>query len=232
MAKQPRIVLIHATRVAIDPIETAFAALWPEAGTLSILEEGLSADLASGFATQAELDRRIVSLADYAGGLSPDAILFTCSAFGSGIEEAARKNSIPVLKPNEAMFEAAIGAGGRVAMLYTFPPSAKGMEREFRQEAARRGTASDIRPVFVPDALDALKAGDTATHDRLVSEAAARIGETEAEAVMLAHFSMTRAANMVRGSTRLPVFTSPETAISKLRRCLEAPRNREVTLEC
>lgn len=66
-----RIVLIHATRVAMAPIEEAFARLWPEAETLSILEEGLSSDAASGRVSGAALDRRINALADYAMGLAP-----------------------------------------------------------------------------------------------------------------------------------------------------------------
>lgn len=209
-----RIVLIHATRVAIDPIEASFRALWPEAETVSILEEGLSADLASGRVADGELDRRILGLADYAMGLEPDGILYSCSSFGRGIEQAAARLPIPVLKPNEAMFDAAIGAGGRVAMLYSFPPAKAGMEQEFAETALRSGAPATLRAVFVPDALDALKSGDAARHDRLVAEAAAGIGD--ADAIMLAHFSMSRAAEAARTRTALPVLTSPETAIHRM----------------
>lgn len=215
MFGNPRIVLIHATRVAIDPIEAAFRVHWADAETVSILEEGLSADLASGRVTPAVLDRRIAVLADYAMGLGPAAILYTCSAFGSGIEQAAARLSVPVLKPNEAMFDAAIGAGGRVAMLYSFPPAKAGMEQEFAEAVALAGASAELRPVFVPEALDALKAGDVAAHDRLVAAAAAAI--RDADGIMLAHFSMSRAAAAARARTGLPVLTSPETAIARLK---------------
>lgn len=219
MPGQPRIVLIHATRVAIDPIEVAFRALWPAAETVSILEEGLSSDLASGRASRADLDGRIGSLADYAMGLGPDAILYTCSSFGTGIEQVAGRLSIPVLKPNEAMFDAAMAAGGRAVMLYSFPPAREGMEREFAETVAAAGVQAELRSVFVSGALDALKAGDTTTHDRLVAEAAAEI--RDADAIMLAHFSMSRAADVARARTDLPVLTSPETAIAKLQLLLK-----------
>lgn len=219
MPGQTRIVLIHATRVAIAPIEIAFQELWPEAETISILEEGLSADLALGRAPRAALDDRIVSLADYASGLGPDGVLYTCSSFGTGIEMAARHLSVPVLKPNEAMFDAAIQLGGRVVMLYSFPPAKTGMEQEFSEAAARSGTNATLRSVFVPDALEALKAGEAAMHDRLIAEAAAAI--SDADAIMLAHFSMSRAVDAVRLRTVLPVLTSPETAIRKMQKLLE-----------
>ncbi|TKW63732.1 MAG: arylsulfatase [Paracoccus denitrificans] len=209
-----RIALIHATRVAIDPIEAAFHALWPAAETVTILEEGLSADLASGRVSQVQLDARIVALADYAMGLGPDGILYTCSSFGVGIAAAARRLPVPVLKPNEAMFDAAIQAGGRVAMLYSFPPAKPGMEQEFAAASA----GMTMRSVFVPGALEALRSGDVAGHDELVAEAAAEI--RDADAIMLAHFSMSRAADAARARTAVPVLTSPETAIRRMQEML------------
>lgn len=218
MSQKRRIVLIHATRISIDPIETAFAALWPEVDVVSILEEGLAADRATERVSVNALNTRIVDLAHYAIRLAPDAILYTCSAFGEGIETAAMALDIPVLKPNEAMFDAALNTGGAVVMLYTFPPAAKGMELEFRAEAARLGSDAQIRSVFVVGALEALKSGDVARHNALVSECAARV--TDADVILLAHFSMTPAAAAVRAVTKTPVLTSPEAAIDKLRRCL------------
>ncbi|GAA6208847.1 aspartate/glutamate racemase family protein [Cognatishimia sp. WU-CL00825] len=218
MSSNPRIALIHATRVAVEPIETAAKELWPDADTVTILEEGLSADRASGAATLDQLNARIVRLARYAEGMKPDGILYTCSAFGRGIEEAAETSDIPVLKPNEAMFEAAIAQGDDIAMIYTFAPAVKGMVDEFVEEAESQRSSAKIRSVFAEGALDALKAGNADTHDRLIAKAAKTIGK--ADAILLAHFSMARAANAVRAVTDVPVLTSPEAAIKKLKSAL------------
>lgn len=224
MSQKQRIVLIHATRVAIEPIETAFASLWPEVEIVSILEEGLAADRASARVDLDDLNERIVDLAKYAMRLAPDAILYTCSSFGGGIEAAAEKLAIPVLKPNEAMFSAALNAGTSVVMLYTFLPAAAGMEQEFQAEALRVGSAAQLRSIFVEGALDALKAGDVKRHNALVSQAAANV--TGADVILLAHFSMTSAAAAVRLTTATPVLTSPEAAIDKLRGCLVSTSKR------
>src|SRR5512142_434523 len=101
----PRISLIHATPVAIEPIVAAFRQLWPQAVTTNLLEDSLAADLAAeGRLTDAMIER-FVALARYVHGCGADAILFTCSAFGPAIDAARRAVPVPVLKPNEAMLD-------------------------------------------------------------------------------------------------------------------------------
>ena len=215
MSPSPRIALIHATRVAMEPVEAALRRLWPEARALNLLDDSLASDRADGSAGSEELDRRILALCRHAEGLGARGVLYTCSSFGAGIEAAARTSLLPVLKPNEAMFEAAFDAGEDLAMLYTFPPALDGMTREFAEEAARRGSTARLRAVLVPGALEALSAGDAARHDRLIAEAAAGLGA--ADAILLAQFSMASAAGAARDLTSIPVLTSPDSAVEKLR---------------
>ena len=65
--KSPRIALIHATPVAIDPIVAAFKRFWPAACTTNLLEDSLSADLArDGELTDCMIER-FVTLAGERG---------------------------------------------------------------------------------------------------------------------------------------------------------------------
>lgn len=214
----PRIALVHATPIAMAPIKTSFANAWPEAELVNILEDSLSPDRAMASDITPELADRIFALARYAVDARSDAVLFTCSAFGSAIDAAAARLPIPVLKPNEAMFEAAINQGGRTAMLFTFPPAREGMEDEFRDEAAKINPAASITSFLVEGAIDAVRRGDDETHNRLVKEAAASLRDFDA--IMLAHFSTARAIAPVRAVTNTPVFSSPDAAVAKLRKLL------------
>lgn len=220
MTARPRIALIHATPIAVDPIRAALEAGWPEAEPVNILEDSLSPDRARAPEVTDELVERIVALARYAELAGSDAVLFTCSAFSRAIETAASLARVPVLKPNEAMFEAAIRQGGRTAMLYTFPPAREGMEQEFREEAERLNPRASLASVLVPGAIEAVRAGDVATHNSLVAEAAAKLEEFDA--ITLAHFSTARARAAVEAVTTVPVLTSPDAAVAKLRRLLGA----------
>lgn len=218
MPAAPRIALIHATRVAMAPIEAALAELWPEARALTLLDESLTVDAEAG-GDRAALDARINALCRHAEGMAVAGILYTCSAFGPAIEQAAARAAVPVLKPNEAMFEAAISAGEDIVLLYTFAPALEGMAREFAEAAARRGSPARLRPVLAAGAMEALRAGDRAGHDVRVAEAAA--AAMPADAVMLAHFSTAPAAAQVAAALAprggAPVFTSPASAVTKLR---------------
>jgi len=218
MIKASRIALIHATPVAMDPIRQAFQSLWPEVETINILEDSLTPDRAKASIVSDQLMDRIAKLTLYAVSTGADAVLFTCSAFGPAIEKAREAVDLPILKPNEAMFEAAIAHGGKTAMLYSFEPAKDSMEEEFREEATRLGSNAEITSIFVPGAIEAVRAGDVITHNRLIAEAAASLSGYEA--VTLAQFSMARALKETQAATPIAVLSSPEQAVMKLKRLL------------
>jgi Asp/Glu/hydantoin racemase len=211
----PRIALIHAVTVAMAPVHDAFHELWPAAECIDILDTSLSRDRERDGELTEKMIGRFLLLARYAEDNGADGILFTCSAFGEAIEQAADKASIPVLKPNEAMFEAALAAGQRLGMLATFAPSVGGMEDEFRDMAGAAKSTAVLSSFCVPGAMKALQAGDGAEHDQLVAIAAPRFADHDA--VLLAHFSTSRAAAAVKSAVRCPVLTAPGAAVTKLK---------------
>jgi Asp/Glu/hydantoin racemase len=214
----PRIALIHAVAVAMPPVHEAFRQLWPEAECIDILDTSLSRDREREGRLTETMIGRCRLLAKYAQDNGAAGVLFTCSAFGEAIEKAAQQAKIPVLKPNEAMFEAALAAGDRLGMLATFEPSVAGMEDEFREMAGAARSKTAISSFCVPGARKALQAGDGAEHDQLLAIAAPRFGGHDA--VLLAHFSTSRAAAAVSAAVRCPVLTAPGAAVNKLKRLI------------
>lgn len=211
----PSITLIHALRHSPPPIEASFARLWTEARLRNLLDDGLSADLARDGAITPAMTRRFLDLAAYAVGSGADAILFTCSAFGPCIAACADAHpAIPVLKPNEAMIEEAAELGGPIGLLASFAPTLASMPAEFPPGLA-------VRPCLAEGAMAALDAGDPAAHDGLAAEAARSL--RGCRAIALAQFSLARAAEAVAIATGLPVLTTPDCAVRKLRRLMLGP---------
>lgn len=213
--KPPRIALIHALAHSVDPINAELARSWPEAIRMNLLDDSLSADLArEGRGLDQAMHRRFESLAAYAESTGAQAILFTCSAFGPCIEAvASRRLHMPVLKPNEAMIADAAQVQGPVGLVASFGPTLTSMPAEFPSSV-------DLRTALVEAAMVALNAGDLASHDAHVVEAACSLAAKGCRAIALAQFSMARAAAAVAGATGLPVLTTPGSAVARLRHCL------------
>ena len=214
-----RIVLLHATPIAMAPVQAAFAECWPEAEAINLLDDGLSLDRAREADISEEMIERFVALGRYGQRIGADGILITCSAFGPAIDRLADAVPIPVLKPNEAMFQAAIAQGGRIGMLATFGPSIGTMTDEFDEFVARDGKAAHLETVLVDDAMDRLRKGDVEAHNSLVAARAPELAHCDA--IMLAHFSTSRAADAVRAAVALPVLTAPHAAVEKMREMVE-----------
>ena len=214
-----RIALVHAVTVAMQPIAEAFARLWPEAETANLLDDRLSVDRAKDDELTEEMFGRIATLAQYAEGTGSDAILYTCSAFGEAIEAVAKKKPYPVLKPNEAMFEAALEQGNNIGMLATFERSIPSMEAEFRALVQKRDSSATIKSVCIPDAMAALQAGDATKHNTFLANAASEL--RSCDAIMLAQFSTAVAREAVSNAVDCPVLTSPDAAVLKLKNVLE-----------
>lgn len=207
-----RITLVHALKHSIVPIEASFARLWPEARLMNLMDDSLSADLARDGGLSDAMTERFLGLGRYAAGTGSDAILFTCSAFGPCIEAVAREQApMPVLKPNAAMIEQAVGRGRRIGLLSTFPPTLASMPPEFPGSVV-------VVPKLAEGALAALDRGDRAEHDRLVAEASKDL--RDCDLIALAQYSMAPTASLVESASGRPVVTTPDSAVSKLKAML------------
>lgn len=217
-----RIALLHATPVAIDPVLAAFADLWPEADLVNLLDDSLSRDRArdgTGDLTPGMADR-FVAFGHYAHRTGAEGILVTCSAFGPAIDRMAADLPVPVLKPNEAMFRDVLRHGDRIAMVATFAPAVGTMEAEFAEFVAETGSAARLTTVLVEPAMTALRAGDADTHNRLIAE---RAGDLSGfDAVMLAHFSTSRAQAALQARLPVPVVSAPAAAVARMRALIGA----------
>jgi Asp/Glu/hydantoin racemase len=214
MSNAPRIALIHALSHSVAPVNQGFDLAWPAARRMNLLDDSLSADLAASGTLDEAMHQRFHTLADYAVATGADALLFTCSAFGPCIEAVARRHAArPVLKPNEAMVEAASASGRPVGLIASFAPTLASMPAEFPAQVP-------LQTELAAEALDALNAGRPEAHDRAVVAAALRRQARGCELIALAPFNMARAQGAVQAATGLPVLTTVDSAIAKLRQRL------------
>ncbi len=217
MKANPKIYLAHAAAVAMDPIVASFRANWPQARLANLLEESWMPDLADdGKLTDAMIER-FVMIGQYCVKAGGDAILFTCSAFGPAIEEVRRQIKIPVLKPNEAMYEQLVATSRKASLLATFPPSIPSMVTEIADMAKARGTKIDLSTQLVEGALAALQGNKPDEHNRLIADLA---GKQQCDVIAFAQFSMSPALALAMQRTKTPILTTPDSAVAKLKTML------------
>ncbi|PSW08308.1 arylsulfatase [Photobacterium rosenbergii] len=225
-----KVALIHAVDIAIAPIKSAFQNDWPEAEVVHLWDETLSIERAKEASLTPFLFERVASLYELAKNSGVDAVMFTCSAFGEAIEVIAKDADIPVLKPNQAMFDEALTMGKPVTLLGSFEPAMAGMAQEFFDAALvannqahdqannPAGYPTELHQVCVPEARSALQQNDIEGHNQLMLQAAQ--SQVQVDVIMLAHFSSSVAKSLLETETRKTVLSSPECAVRYLKRTL------------
>ncbi len=211
-----RITLIHAVQTAIPPILRAFKDDWPEAMLSNLLDDNLVPAYNREGGVTPHIVERMCELALYAARSGADAILFTCSVFPQAEDMAKRVVRIPVLKPDEAMFVAALDAGKRIGVVATNPPAGPAAETQLHAAAAARGAEIQVVQSLAEGAFAIGNAGDAPTHDRMVVEAAQRIAGG-VDVICLAQVSMALARAAVQAKVSIPVLTSPATVVARLK---------------
>ena len=218
-----RVALVHATPLAMQPIAVAFANVWPQANCMNILDDCLSKDLAQAGEMTPAMVARVIEIASYAKRNGAQAIQFTCSSFGPAIDAAADALGLPVIKPNEAMFEEAMQMcegrpQARVGLLTTFVPATASMSQEWEEATAHLPNRPGLVSACAQGALEALNAGDVELHDQRVVAQAHQLADCDV--IMLGQFSMARAQAKVAQAVGKTVLTSPDSAVAKLKRIL------------
>ena len=221
--KPVRVALIHATALAVTPIQQAFARHWPQANCMNVLDDSLSRDRAQDGELTPAMVQRFIDLAQYVQRAGCQGILFTCSAFGPAIEAAGRATGLPTLKPNEAMFEQALALPAptgvlRLGLVATFEASIPSMSEEFEALAAQRGIKVVLHSVFVPHAMADLAAGQADLHHERIAKALSEL--PECDGIMLAQFSMAAAQPLSQQHASVPVLSSPDCAVSALQQAM------------
>jgi Asp/Glu/hydantoin racemase len=215
----PRIVLIHAVATAIPPIQHAFKEGWPEAQLSNLLDDDLMPAYTREGGLTPHITERICALALYAVRSGADGILFTCSVFPQAEDLAKQLVTVPLLKPDEAMIAAALDAGSRIAVVATNPPAAPAAATQLLAGAKARGVEVWVVESVADGAFAIGNAGDAATHDRMVVEAARHIAD-QVDVICLAQVSMALARGAVQAKVKVPVLTSPSTAVARLKTLL------------
>lgn len=211
-ASAPRIAFLHTGAVVIAPVMELAREVLPDATTVNYLDDKIVADLGDS-ERAASVPERVTDLVKAAQSAGADVVMLTCSSISQLAAPISAAVGIPVLRIDEAMADAAVRTGGRIAVLATLPTTCAPTMALIQERAALAGRDPEIVSEVIDGAFAAVSSGDRDTHDRLVAAAIERIA-ADVDVIVLAQASMASAASAV--DVDVPVLTSLEPGIRRL----------------
>lgn len=207
--------LIH-TSPTLTPIFGALCAeQMPEITLFHMVDESLIRDTIEAGEVRKLTIRRLLGMVESAVAAGADAVMVTCSTLGPAVTLVQQMFDLPVIRVDEAMAEAAVRTGHRLGVMATLRTTLEPTTALLRQKAAQAGRKVELVECLCDGAFEAVLAGDTATHDRIVS--AALLDQMRGmDAVVLAQASMARVVSaMPKGLLQMPVLSSPELSVRR-----------------
>lgn len=212
--------LIHTSPTLTPIFGTLCAEQMPETTVFHMVDESLIKDTIKAGEVRKITIRRLLGMVESAAAAGADAVMVTCSTLGPAVTLVQEMFDLPVIRVDEAMAEEAVRTGRRLGVMATLRTTLEPTTALLREKAAKAGRQVDLVECLCDGAFDAVLAGDTATHDRIVG--AALLDEMSGvDAVVLAQASMARVVNaMPSGLLRMPVLSSPELSVRRARQIL------------
>ena len=220
---RPLIALISATPLAIPPAEAAVSEAFGEVDIWNILDDRLMVDAEASGGLNPALVSRMESLIDVAVDHGADGVLLTCSLYGA--VAAQRRGAVPVLAPDDAVFDDGIRSGARhLLVIASFEEALRDSVQRLREAADESGRSIRVSGVTAAGAKASATAGDLAA---LVDDLAAAVGSSAADpdAVVLAQYSLAPARKQLEQRLGRPVFAGPVSAAATLYRDIVRPES-------
>ena len=148
-----------------------------------------------------------------------DVIVVSCSTLSPSVRLLRGEFNVPVVAIDDAMVNAAVEMGSRIGLIATANSTVIPSSSALRAAAEDAGKEIDLKVLCREEAIQALKAGDQAAHDRIVLEMADEMRDRDV--LVLAQASMAHMEQPVSAHTGLPVLSSPRRCVEQVRQILE-----------
>ncbi|CAL9668140.1 aspartate/glutamate racemase family protein [Streptomyces sp. enrichment culture] len=215
----PLVAMIHAVPTAHRIAQDAFAQEFAQATVWNVLDDHLLDDANAAGGLTGALRRRMLRLIAHVVDGGAQGLLLTCSSYGEVVDTARALWDVPVLKSDESMFKSALsGPYRRIAVVASTPPAVPAAVAQL--EALAPAVRPD-RPVDIVTALSEA-AADAGPEEaaRLLADALRAAGGTDADAVLLAQYSLTPVRDALAALLGVPVLDGAGAAARELRALL------------
>jgi Asp/Glu/hydantoin racemase len=207
--------LIYTAPAILEPVTKLVSDTMPGVQKFNIVDDRIIPVIVSEGLTP-KVHRIVANYVRSAEDEGADAVLVTCSSISPCVETARRLVSIPVLKMDDPMTDAAVEKGSNIAVVASASATLGPTAQLLQDKAKARGKKVSISTELCKGAFEALGNKDVQTHDRLVLEAIRRNAQT-ADVIVLAQASMARIVPQIGDQVKVPVLTSLRSGIEQVK---------------
>ncbi len=216
----PKLAIIHTTAATVEPLKALAHELIPGVVIVNFVDDSILPQLLANGGNVDEVEHRILQYARYAEEIGADILLEACSSVGEVVPQARRVLSIPVVRIDEPMAEAAVRQGSCIGVAATLPTTLKPTTNLIQEKAQLSGRQVEIRPLLIEGAYNKLMSGDTEGHDQALVEGLSALISV-CDRVVLAQASMARVLPRLAADVRSRFLTSPRMAMEQVKQVLE-----------
>ncbi len=216
-----RIAIIHITTATVETFKALAAEMLPGCHVINIVDDSILPLLAENGGNIEPIRERMVQYACLAQQSGAGIALEACSSVGELVAEMRAAVSIPVIRVDEAMAEAAVTRADRIGVAATLPTTLGPTSRLLQQKAAAMGKAVEMQTLLIEGAYQKLMSGDRAGHDQLLCAGLAELA-ARTDMVVLAQASMARVVPGLPAGLQGKFLTSPRLAVEQMQRTLNA----------
>jgi Asp/Glu/hydantoin racemase len=211
-----RVVLVHTVAGLVPVFQELGKQLPDDVKISNIVDESLLEDAIVAGGLTASVNRRVVDHILSAADSGAVAILATCSSIGPAVEVASHLVDVPTLRIDEPMARAAVEGGERIGVLATVASTLNPTVELLRRCAQDLGKEVELIPVLRDEAFTAMRSGDGAGHDEIISKALRDLA-VDVDVIVLAQASMARVVDSLEpGALSVPVYSSPISGMAQL----------------
>jgi Asp/Glu/hydantoin racemase len=215
-----KLALIH-TAGFLAPVFTKMCQeMMPDVDVFNIVDESLIQNTIAANKLTPTTSRRLAGYVQSAEEAGADAIMVTCSSIGPAVEAARPFVDIPILRVDQPMADKAVSMGQTIGVIATLPTTLKPTSDLIRARAEAQGKAIDLVEDLCEGAFEAVIAGDTEAHDRLVTAGLKALMD-KADVIVLAQASMARVVDSLPEAEKTtPILSSPQLGVEAAKKMM------------
>jgi Asp/Glu/hydantoin racemase len=206
-----RIAILHTTKVTID-ILRRYTNDINELEFIDILDSSLLEDVMDSGINE-NIKKRMLLYIKAAEEAGAKALVSGCSSVGEVLEDCRSYCRIPLFRIDEAMAEKAVDKGKRIAVIGTVETTLKPTSELIKRKAEIAGKKIELSMHLCTEAFEAIRKGDSQTHDRYILDMIRRLS-MDNDVIVLAQASMSR---LKYDEYNTKVLTSPVLGIEKIK---------------